>query len=197
MTAAERELLYTHMMGMDEFESKLILHEPADTSDTQVFLNRLAAPSQATEMSTLAADEAETEPGRTAEAEVDDGKGRMSLSADAPSYDTACEELDTEPTEPGSGSAIKYEASRHHTEEVASYGGMLDASTRSNPNACGFSVRKLAALPTIRQLKHLKLDSPKISDTMKSPTARHSKRKYRRLQGEYAWPLAFFLMRCT
>jgi hypothetical protein len=44
MTAAERDVLYTHMLGMDEFESKLILHEPPNTtvgpSDTQVFLNR-------------------------------------------------------------------------------------------------------------------------------------------------------------
>ncbi|GIK07777.1 hypothetical protein Aspvir_003445 [Aspergillus viridinutans] len=89
---------------MNEFESKLILHEPDDTSvgpsDTQVFLNRLAAASQATELITLAADEAETEPERTAEAEVDDVKGRMSLSADAPPYNTACEELALDPLSP-------------------------------------------------------------------------------------------------
>ncbi|KAF7171360.1 hypothetical protein CNMCM5623_003756 [Aspergillus felis] len=86
MTAAERELLCTYMMGMDEFESKLILHEPDDTS--------------ATELITLAADEAETEPERTAEAEVDDVKRRMSLSADAPPYKTACEELALDPLSP-------------------------------------------------------------------------------------------------
>lgn len=54
MTAVEREHLYHHMMQMDHFKTELILHKPADTSvggsDTQVFLNRLAAASQATEM---------------------------------------------------------------------------------------------------------------------------------------------------
>ncbi|RHZ48212.1 hypothetical protein CDV55_101168 [Aspergillus turcosus] len=51
MTAVERDHLYKHMMKMDNFERELILHEPTDTSmggsQTQVFLNRLAAASQA------------------------------------------------------------------------------------------------------------------------------------------------------
>lgn len=32
MTAVERDLLYNRMMAMDNFETELILHEPADTS---------------------------------------------------------------------------------------------------------------------------------------------------------------------
>jgi hypothetical protein len=37
---------------MDNFETELILHEPADTSDTQVFLNGLAAASQVNKLKT-------------------------------------------------------------------------------------------------------------------------------------------------
>ncbi|KAG2019133.1 hypothetical protein GB937_005426 [Aspergillus fischeri] len=80
LTKAEQELLCTHMMGMNEFD-KLILHEPADTSvgdsDTQVFLNRLAAVSNATEMITLTADEAGTEPEQPKEAEVSDATEKI------------------------------------------------------------------------------------------------------------------------
>jgi hypothetical protein len=58
------------MMHMDNFETELILHEPADTlvgeSDAQVFLNSLAAASQANEMIRVAAAEGDgTEPDRT------------------------------------------------------------------------------------------------------------------------------------
>ncbi|KAF7184630.1 hypothetical protein CNMCM7691_005873 [Aspergillus felis] len=67
MTAVERDLLYKYMMEMDNFESELILHEPTDTlvggSQTQVFLNRLAATSQASELIRVAAAEGnDTEP---------------------------------------------------------------------------------------------------------------------------------------
>ncbi|GIK02517.1 hypothetical protein Aspvir_006573 [Aspergillus viridinutans] len=101
MTAVERELLYKHMMAMDQFESKLILHEHTDTSvgrsDTQVFLNCLAAPSQANEMIRMVANEADdAELDQTTAKAQETGvevKGRMSLSAPAPAYESVCQAL--------------------------------------------------------------------------------------------------------
>jgi hypothetical protein len=57
MTNRERELHLSHMMNRDHFDTKLTLHELEDTSEedskTQVYLNRLASASNATEMITL------------------------------------------------------------------------------------------------------------------------------------------------
>jgi hypothetical protein len=99
MTAAEREHLYQHMMKMDNFESELILHEPTDTSvggsQTQVYLNRLAAASQASEFIKVVAEEGNdtAEPDEATAEAAETGlpvQGRMSLSAVPPAYTDAC-----------------------------------------------------------------------------------------------------------
>lgn len=95
-------------MEMDNFESELILHEPTDTlvggSQTQVFLNCLAATSQASELIRVAAaeendtelDEATTEaPGTGLQVQ-----GRMTLSAVPPTYNDACQTLALDPVAP-------------------------------------------------------------------------------------------------
>ncbi|KAH3002676.1 hypothetical protein KXV52_000701, partial [Aspergillus fumigatus] len=108
MTAVERDLLYKHMMEMDNFESELILHEPTDTSvggsQTQVFLNRLAATSQASELIRVAAaEENDTEPDEATTEAPGTGlqvQGRMTLSAVPPTYNDACQTLALDPVAP-------------------------------------------------------------------------------------------------
>jgi hypothetical protein len=109
MTAAEREHLYQYMMKMDNFESKLILHEPTDTSvggsQTQVYLNRLAAASQASEFIKVVAEEGNdtAEPDEATAEAAETGlpvQGRMSLSAVPPAYTDACQALALDPAAP-------------------------------------------------------------------------------------------------
>lgn len=108
MTAVERDLLYKHMMEMDNFESELILHEPTDTSvggsQTQVFLNRLAATSQASELIRVAAaEENDTKPDEATTEAPGTGlqvQGRMTLSAVPPTYNDACQTLALDPVAP-------------------------------------------------------------------------------------------------
>jgi hypothetical protein len=109
MMAAEREHLYQHIMKMDNFESELILHEPTDTSvggsQTQVYLNRLAAASQASEFIKVVAEEGNdtAEPDEATTEAAETGlpvQGCMSLSAVPPAYTNTCQALALDPAAP-------------------------------------------------------------------------------------------------
>ncbi|GFF30508.1 hypothetical protein IFM61606_10549 [Aspergillus udagawae] len=123
MTVVKRTHLYHHIMAMDNFKTDLILYEPTDMSvrhsNTQVYLNQLAAVTEAQEMITVTANEATGESGAepkmvTADANnppnsadltlsaLDEtfqttARGRMSLSAEPPTYADAYDTLALDP----------------------------------------------------------------------------------------------------